>query len=252
MAWLEIRLQELVEGGTSWLLPGGRRRRELAGWLVEIMNDSLRCEQDGNLQAPDQFILTLPGPAATQLDETLLSELASVLRMEAQRRGWVLVNEPIVRVMAASPDSAAKVQVFFSERDTSDTVAIKVEAQSPSSIEALPIGRAYLIIEGGQTFMLTSTVISIGRDPNNALVLSDMRVSRMHAQLRLVGVQYVIFDLQSTGGTTVNGRAVIKQALIPGDVISLAGVTLVYGQEVLPERDATQKLPVEPDDAEKI
>jgi pSer/pThr/pTyr-binding forkhead associated (FHA) protein len=66
-----------------------------------------------------------------------------------------------------------------------------------------------------------------------------------------VGEQYVIFDLQSTGGTTVNGRAVVKQALVPGDVISLAGVPLVYGREGLTERESTQKLPVEPDSAEQ-
>ena len=252
MAWLERRLQELVEGGTAWLLPGGHRRRELAGWLVEVMNDSVRCCTDGSLQAPDLYILTLPGPAATQLDETLLSELSVALQQEARRRGLILLSEPVVRVVADSSGGAARVQVSFSEREAGDTITFKVDARKRSLLEPSPLGCAYLVVEGRHTFLLDSAVVSIGRDPNNMLVLEDMRVSRTHAQLRLVGRQYVIFDLQSTGGTTVNGRAVVKQALVPGDVISLAGVLLVYGHELLTERDATQKLPVEPDGMETL
>ena len=45
---------------------------------------------------------------------------------------------------------------------------------------------------------------------------------------------YVIFDLQSTGGTTVNGHRVVQQTLTPGDVIALAGVSLVYGKTLRP------------------
>jgi len=41
----------------------------------------------------------------------------------------------------------------------------------------------------------------------------------------------VIFDLDSSAGTWVNGKPVRQQALQPGDVILLAGVPMVYGQE---------------------
>jgi pSer/pThr/pTyr-binding forkhead associated (FHA) protein len=41
----------------------------------------------------------------------------------------------------------------------------------------------------------------------------------------------VVFDLDSSGGTLVNGRRVLQQALQPGDVVSLAGVPLVFGQD---------------------
>jgi hypothetical protein len=251
MSWLERRLQEIVEGGAAWLLPGGHRRRELAGWLIEVMNDGVRCCKDGSLQAPDLFTLTLPGPAAIQLDDSLLLELATALQQEARRRGLTLLSDPVVRIVTVLPDSPAKVQVSFSDRETGNTDTIKMDAQIASREEPSAMGRAYLVVEGKHTFMLTSAVVSIGRDPGNMLVLSDMRVSRTHAQMRLVGEQYVIFDLQSTGGTMVNGRAVVKQALAAGDVISLAGVPLVFGQEMMDEKDATQQLPVAPDRAEK-
>ena len=244
LCWLEQRLQGLVEGGASWLLPGGRRRRELAGWLVEVMAASTRWGSDGSLQAPDTFILTLPGPAAANVDGGLLVELAAALQSEARQRGLVLLSPPVVRVVADPFDGAARVQVSFSDNEVSDTTTVEVEAPSLAPLES-PLGKAYLVVDGSHTFLLTSPVVSIGRDPGNLLVLGDMRVSRLHAQLRLVQGQYVLFDLQSTGGTTVNGRRVGQQALAPGDVISLAGVLLVYGQELLGESDATQQMPAD-------
>jgi pSer/pThr/pTyr-binding forkhead associated (FHA) protein len=70
----------------------------------------------------------------------------------------------------------------------------------------------------------------------NQLVIDDPRVSRTHAQLRAIKGRYVVFDLNSTGGTFVNGQRTSQSALYPGDVISLAGVTLVFGQDNPPPR----------------
>jgi len=71
-------------------------------------------------------------------------------------------------------------------------------------------------------------------------VIDDGRISRLHAQLRAVRGRYVIFDLDSRGGTWVNGQRVRQQALAPGDVISLAGVPLVFSQDA-PEPGETQE-----------
>ena len=252
MAWLESRLQGLVEGGTSWLLPGGRQRRELAGWLAEVMQESARRTAHGDWQAPDLYTLTLPTTAANQVDETLLVELAAALQAEAGRRGLTFSHSPVVRVVADPLGQAARVQVAFSGSNPGDTGTVKVPIQPASLPETSSQCRAYLVVNGQYTFPLTSPVVSIGRDPGNTLVLEDLRVSRAHAQLRLVQGAYVIFDLQSTGGTTVNGHLVVQHTLTPGDVIALAGVPLVYGQETPPETEITQKLPVEPVDPEVL
>jgi len=98
-------------------------------------------------------------------------------------------------------------------------------------------------VDGVQIFPLTQPVINIGRRTDNHLVIEDARISRLHAQLRAVHGQYVIFDLDSTGGTWVNGERVKQSTLIPGDVVSLSGVPLVYGQETTYPED-TQKVPL--------
>ena len=70
----------------------------------------------------------------------------------------------------------------------------------------------------------------MGRLPDNSLVINDPRVSRHHAQLRCLNGEVVISDLNSSGGTFVNSIRITQKTLIPGDVISLAGFTLIFGE----------------------
>jgi pSer/pThr/pTyr-binding forkhead associated (FHA) protein len=110
-----------------------------------------------------------------------------------------------------------------------------------------------LIIEGVKVFPLQQAVVSIGRRLDNTLVIDDPRVSRTHAQLRAINGLYVIFDLNSTGGTYVNGQRVSQNALYAGDVIWLAGVTLVYGQDNPPPRpDLAETNPPEEFDPDRM
>lgn len=63
--------------------------------------------------------------------------------------------------------------------------------------------------------------LRIGRDPANGLRLSHETVSRVHAELRCQGGLWVLRDLGSTNGTTVNGRRVIGAAVVrDGDQVS--------------------------------
>jgi len=121
----------------------------------------------------------------------------------------------------------------------------KSDIPEKSAEEAVP-EHAYLIISGVKVFPLGSPVINIGRRLDNALVIDDPRVSRNHAQLRAEGGRFVVYDLNSTGGTFVNGKRVTQCVLYPGDVISLAGVPIIFGQDNPPPRpDMAITLPPE-------
>src|SRR5512141_522509 len=95
---------------------------------------------------------------------------------------------------------------------------------------------AFIIVDGIKVIPLNQPLIRIGRRVENNLVLDDPRVSRSHAELRAINGRYVLFDLNSTGGTYVNGLKITQSVVYPGDVISLAGVNLVYGQKNPPPR----------------
>lgn len=96
---------------------------------------------------------------------------------------------------------------------------------------------AFLIVNGVDLFALKETITSIGRRIDNVLVLNDPRISRTHAELRNIRGRFVVFDLNSTGGTYVNGKRVSHSVVYDGDVISLAGVNLIFRQRDLPRPD---------------
>jgi pSer/pThr/pTyr-binding forkhead associated (FHA) protein len=103
---------------------------------------------------------------------------------------------------------------------------------------------AFLIVDGVKEFRLRRQVINIGRRLDNDLVVDDPRVSRHHVQLRSIKGRFVLFDLNSSGGTFINGQRASQSILYPGDVISLAGVSLIFGQDnPLPQRELSRTAP---------
>lgn len=65
------------------------------------------------------------------------------------------------------------------------------------------------------------SALALGRSPTNDILLDAPSVSRRHA--RVVGGRgaWWIEDLQSSNGTTVNGRPIARQQLRPGDVVEV-------------------------------
>lgn len=88
---------------------------------------------------------------------------------------------------------------------------------------------AFLIINT-QVFSLSESPTLIGRRLSNHLVLSEPMVSRYHARIDREEDGYVIVDLDSTGGTYVNGERISRAALSSGDSIVLASIPLVFVQ----------------------
>jgi pSer/pThr/pTyr-binding forkhead associated (FHA) protein len=67
----------------------------------------------------------------------------------------------------------------------------------------------------------------IGRRPDNDIVVSDLGVSKHHAELRRTPAgRYSIIDLGSHNGTYVNGTRVSQQELNEGDIIAIGHATL--------------------------
>lgn len=93
---------------------------------------------------------------------------------------------------------------------------------------------AFLIIEGTDAVRLNLPIVKIGRGHDNTVVIDDPRVSRHHMELRAIHGNFVLFDVGSSGGTYINGQRTAQAILYPGDVISLAGVGLLFTQGLNP------------------
>jgi ABC-type multidrug transport system ATPase subunit len=74
----------------------------------------------------------------------------------------------------------------------------------------------------------TSGVTTIGRGAGCDIVLTDLLVSRRHAELRPDPAGLQLVDLGSTNGTYHNGRRVNRARLRPGDRVSVGHVELVF------------------------
>ncbi|MCC6955443.1 MAG: DUF3662 domain-containing protein [Anaerolineales bacterium] len=227
---LETRLQVFVEGAAGRLFPGGRLNDLLAQRLMAAVRLGLRVEPDGQLVAPDHLAIQVC-PADLELFSSLhaLIEVETVLRQIGAEQGVRFPQERFLLVETSA--QLAPGEVFIAPCDERGAISETTDTSMPEEAGEAPPRGAYLIVDGMHVFPLDQPTINLGRRPDNQLVIDDARVSRTHAQLRLVRGRFVVFDLDSRGGTFVNGKRVLQQALQPGDVISLAGVPLVFGME---------------------
>ncbi len=251
LAQLEARLQSLVEGSAARLLPFRTEQDGLSTSLVAAMTAGIQTDAEGTTVAPNLFTLILHPDHAQVLrqDDSLLKDLAGMIHETGAEAGWYFRAPPIIRVSTDANIDPNQVRVL-AEISPADLGQTSTVGFTPGEDPALIPPNAFLIVEGVQVVPLAKEVINLGRRPDNHLVIDDPRVSRAHAQLRAIKGRYVIFDLDSSGGTYVNGVRLQQATLYPGDVISLAGVSLVFGQETSMASDsvqgATQPMPPDP------
>ncbi|WP_142283723.1 FHA domain-containing protein, partial [Mycobacterium gordonae] len=63
--------------------------------------------------------------------------------------------------------------------------------------------------------------VSIGRAPENTVVLHDLLVSRRHALLRRTGAGWELIDNHSANGTYVNGTRITRAVIGPADIVGI-------------------------------
>jgi uncharacterized RDD family membrane protein YckC len=80
--------------------------------------------------------------------------------------------------------------------------------------------------------VLPKTLLSIGRDPSNDLVLPDAMVSRRHAVIEFRGNQFYLRDCNSSNGSLVNGDRVSERSLRDGDLVAIGTARLLFRDDV--------------------
>ena len=235
---LESRLQVMVEGSTSHLLPLKIEHYNLPLRLVSIMKTGIQSDLYNNSYAPNLFTVVInPWDAACfQENQSLLDELVEIIYQSATEAGLLFHIPPTIRVRTDTHINRSQLHILAEtwSGKPNQTMTISVDIRGEAT--DLPKS-AFLIVAGDRIYPLHEPVINIGRRVDNHLVIEDKRVSRLHAQLRVINGSFVIFDLDSTSGTYVNDKLVQQQILQAGDVISLGGVPLIYGQEVIQSND---------------
>src|SRR5262245_55597039 len=80
----------------------------------------------------------------------------------------------------------------------------------------------------GKRFDLRDQPLTLGRDHNNAVQLTDSELSRRHAEIHRDDQGYRLVDLGSSNGSFVNAEQITEHRLINGDRIQLGRSLLLF------------------------
>jgi pSer/pThr/pTyr-binding forkhead associated (FHA) protein len=236
---LEAKIQKLVEDQLAGILPGLKMEDRVIQHLATAVRENIVQQKDDGALAPNVFTLIVATESSPMWKEPqTIDALKNIIVTAARDVGLKFTGQPTITISTDDTYSAEEVRVLASHKlePMAETQGMQTTSAEETNDEHSIPENAFLIIEGVKVHALTESVVNIGRRLENQLVIDDPRVSRNHAQLRAIKGRFVLFDLNSTGGTFVNGQRTSQTVLYPGDVISLAGVALIFGQDNPPPR----------------
>jgi len=142
----------------------------------------------------------------------------------------------VVEIRAEGGTSPAKVKTRSAATSKPARVAAAVaagQATAPRKAGTLAPSRHRLEIRAprsaaGQAFALVGET-TIGRASGCAVSIDDSRVSKIHARVFTDGSRWLIEDLGSTNGTSVNGERIdMPRVLGSGDAIQVGEVVMEF------------------------
>ncbi len=123
--------------------------------------------------------------------------------------------------------------------------ASRIETKEGKGQRAIAYLRIFGPVDGCWEYRLEDKKMTIGRNPDCDVVLSDNAVSRHHASLYPgEDEQHLIEDNQSRAGLVVNGETVERATLRPGDTIQIAHYILQYRRDAKHVSDEIRHFPL--------
>lgn len=140
---------------------------------------------------------------------------------------------------AANPsgfEEATSVIPAWQQTDpASSRETVSLQAMPPEEVASGSAYAALLTFESGpfagRIVALPQQMVSIGRAPDNDVVVGDPATSGHHGRIEVRTGTFWISDLGSTNGTLVNGEPVIEKQLSNGDMIAIGQNTLRFSLE---------------------
>lgn len=237
MGWLgkvERLVEEAIEGGFGRLLRPVLQPVLLARALEQAMQNGCQVGPRG-LEAPNHYRLLVNPADFARLQgyqRRLEQDLAAHLWGVAAERGLHPGGLILVQISPDRRVAPARVRVLAERADPAGaedaSLLPLLEQTRPLSVAAPGrAARAMLESAAGQRFALAGPLTRLGRALDNDLVISDLRVSRYHAQIRQEAGVLTVHDLGSTNGTFVDGERVTSAPLRAGAELSLGGYILL-------------------------
>jgi hypothetical protein len=220
---------------------------------VERAMESDRVREGSRTAVPSRYAIHLAPEDLAALREahpSLAADLADAALAFARGHGYHLPDRPTVGLVAdrriqtgdvrveAGGEPRQAAGIARDEADEGDAAGAPEEGDRPAFdrtavfvVPAPNAPRATLreIRPNGSTrsIVVDGRPLTIGRAPDNGLVLHDSRASRRHARLFARSGVLILADLGSTNGSFVNDRRVEEMPLGEGDRIRIGDTILV-------------------------
>jgi len=242
LASLERFFERLFEGQSARLFHTKLQPIQLQR-RVERAMESGRVRDGDRTVVPHRFAVHLNVADLAALHEahpTLAADLADAALEFARSHHYRLADRPTVALVAdVAIEAGDAVVAAGAESEHADDAAVAApsgdaQAGEQTAVFVVPTvdaprARLREVRPDGtsRTFSVDGRPLTIGRAPDNGLVLFDGRVSRHHARLYGRRGALLLADLGSTNGSWVNDRRVDEMALGEGDQIRVGDTILV-------------------------
>ena len=245
---LEHALEHLVEGVFSRAFRAPLQPIEIAKRLTREVEQH-RAVSVNTTYVPNLYTVHLAPAtfAGLQLiSGRLLGELEQFLREFTVERHYETIGPIAVRLLEDAEMKADEMQVT-AINDAAATPSVPapstLRADAPATsrhgaaftpdmnhttlISAASITTLEVVAgeSRGRTLTLTDG-LTLGRGPENTLPLTEMGISRHHAEIVWTDDAWMLRDLGSTNGTFVNGRRITTHALQADDTIRIGGTVM--------------------------
>jgi hypothetical protein len=129
-------------------------------------------------------------------------------------------------------EEATSIIPAWQPSDTDSRRTVSLQAVPPEVIASGAGFAAMLTFESGpfagRIVALPSEMVTVGRAPDNDVVVGDPATSGHHGRIEVRLGSFWLSDLGSTNGTLVNGEPVIEKQLNDGDLIALGQNTIRF------------------------
>ena len=216
-ARIEEACAGFIERAFARTFPADIEPAHIARKLVATMEAKTLHEND-RATAPSHYVVAVHPSDFERLaphQEYLEREWAALLADMGGRVNLVFEGPVEVRLAAEDAVQSGLAQI--------STGALDESAAVPKSY----VLRMLRGVPPDATFVVRART-TVGRGKQNDVVLSDPRVSREHARIETEGRTPMIFDLDSTNGTFIDGERIRGRShLRTGDVLTFGNTQLV-------------------------
>ena len=226
----EKGLERAVNSAFAKTFRSGIQPVEIASALRSELDKKAAVVSRDRILAPNTFTVSLSAADEEKmmaLGVALGEELDTLVQKHAKAQGYSF---------------AGPVSITLQRDDQVATGTLRIES---STAQGRVAWRGVVDVEGKRHPLVKARTV-IGRGSDADITISDAGTSRKHVEILWDGERAMVRDMNSTNGTTLDGRKIVEAALPPDSTVTIGRTDIVFR---VVAQAAPPKPPMPADDA---